>query len=109
MPHQPRKSLVQASTRTDHGAGFAHPRVTRLLSADSAQAFRDNLAHRSDLMSPGVPFGAAPHSLEFSGDHSAQRPMHLEIRGGPFANLPRRGRNPDSLLFQNVRRVSTLL
>jgi hypothetical protein len=35
--------------------------------------------------------------------HSAQRHMHLEIRGGPFAVLPRRGRNP------NVRRVSTLM
>jgi len=27
--------------------------------------------------------------MEFSGDHSARRHMHLEIRGSPFAILPR--------------------
>ena len=48
-------------------------------------------------------------AMEFSGDHSAQRHMHLEIRGGPLAILPRLGRNPDFLLFQNVRLVSTLM
>ncbi len=40
--------------------------------------------------------------MEFSGDHSAQRHMHLKSGAAPFAILPRRGRNPDSLLFQNA-------
>jgi hypothetical protein len=40
--------------------------------------------------------------MEFSGDHSARRHMHLEIRGSPFAIFAPKGWNSDSLLFQNA-------
>ena len=48
--------------------------------------------------------------MEFSGDHSARRHMHLEIRGSPFAILPRNEaetRIPCS--SKTLRRVSTLM
>jgi hypothetical protein len=81
-----RETCASGSVGGEGGNALAYP-------APTAAVRHRQLVHceRHSLCIPAAPnkAGFAERSvMEFSGDHSARRHMHLEIRGSPFAILP---------------------
>jgi hypothetical protein len=103
-----RETCASGSVGGEGGNALAYP-------APTAAVRHRQLVHceRHSLCIPAAPnkAGFAERSvMEFSGDHSARRHMHLEIRGSPFAILPRNeAETRIPCCSKTPRRVSTLM